>query len=363
MIRYAAISKITAAALLAAALGGCAVELPGSASAPKSPAASNAAEPAPQAQAPAPAHKDAGSGSGGAGSAPAAKPAPAAQAPVQEAPPAQPASAAQDAGAAAKPAPTPATAPTPKPAAAAGAAAAQAGTAPAGSQDRKALSWYYMKKGAGKVPDFPKETRSFPADQKAVWVGTGKKVYLTIDNGGEMGDTELLLKSLRDNKVKANFFISGYNIKKYPEYLKKVVADGHLVANHTMTHRDFNKLTDDEVKQEIADFEKLYKDITGKDVVKYFRFPYGAYNRHLLDVVSGLGYTSVFWSTAMRDWEPREHPDDPLNDILGNLHDGNVILMHQGSKENIEGLDAIIKAVKAKGYEFDTVDHLQAPPR
>ncbi|WP_231571284.1 polysaccharide deacetylase family protein [Gordoniibacillus kamchatkensis] len=158
-------------------------------------------------------------------------------------------------------------------------------------------------------------------------------------------------------------FLAGYNLKKDPAFLKQLVADGHLVANHTMTHRDFNTLSDDEIKKEIADFEKLYKDITGSAVKPFFRFPYGRYNRHVLSLVSDLGYTSVFWSTAMKDWEPRKHPDDPLNDIMANLHDGNVILMHQGSKENIEALDKIIKAIKDKGYEFDTVDHLQAPPR
>ena len=218
-----------------------------------------------------------------------------------------------------------------------------------------------MKKKTGQVPDFPKETKNFTEDQKAVWVGTGKKVYLTIDAGGPLIEVDLMLKSLKENDVKANFFITGNNIKKNPEYLKKVVADGHFVANHTMTHNDFNEMTDDQIRKEITDFEALYKKLTGKEVEKYFRFPYGHYNLHNLNLVSSMGYTSVFWSTAMRDWEPRANgAEDPYNDIMNNLHDGNVILMHQGSLENMQALDRICKEIKKKGYEFGIVSELHS---
>ncbi|TXK86095.1 polysaccharide deacetylase family protein [Paenibacillus sp. N3.4] len=227
--------------------------------------------------------------------------------------------------------------------------------------DRVPYSWYYMKKKTGQVPDFPKETKSFTEDQKAVWVGTGKKVYLTIDAGGPLIEVDLMLKSLKENGVKANFFISGNNIKKNPDYLKKVVADGHFIANHTMTHNDFNEMTDDQIRKEITDFEALYKQLTGKELEKYFRFPFGHYNMHNLSLVSSMGYTSVFWSTAMKDWEPRKNgAEDPYNDIMNNLHDGNVILMHQGSEENMQALDRICKEIKKKGYEFGLVNELES---
>jgi peptidoglycan-N-acetylmuramic acid deacetylase len=227
---------------------------------------------------------------------------------------------------------------------------------PAKAGDLKALSWYYMKQGKGKVPNFPGETKSFTPAQKTVWVGTGKKVYLTFDNGGPMGDTKKLLKALKDNHVKATFFIAGYNLKTHAEFLKQLIADGHLVANHTMSHKDMNKLTDEQVTKEINDFESLYENITGEKMPKYFRFPYGAYSKHLLSLVGDLGYTSVFWSTAMKDWVPRKNgADDAYNDIMNNLHDGNVILMHQGSDDNIAALGRIIEGIKKAGYEFGLV--------
>jgi peptidoglycan-N-acetylmuramic acid deacetylase len=226
--------------------------------------------------------------------------------------------------------------------------------------ERKAVSWYYMKKKKGTVPDFPAETKKLQPDQKAVWVGAGKKVYLTIDVGGELLDADKLLKALKDNGVKATFFVTGYNLKNHPDYIKRLLAEGHVVGNHTITHRDFTTLTDDQVKQEFAEFEKLYKSITGKEPAKLFRFSYGKYSLHLLRLVTDLGYTSYFWSTAMKDWEPRKNgADDAFNDIIGNLHDGNIILMHQASQENIDAMDRILKEIKKEGYEFGLVGELQ----
>jgi peptidoglycan-N-acetylmuramic acid deacetylase len=254
---------------------------------------------------------------------------------------------------------TPKVTPSASPSASPSATAKPAAGAKTAVGENAPLSWYYMKKKTGQVPDFPKETKSYTSDQKALWVGKGKKVYLTIDAGGPLIEVDMMLKALKDNDVKANFFIAGYNIKKNPDYLKRLVNDGHFIANHTMTHKDMTLLTDDQIKSEITDFEKMYKDITGKEVEKYFRFPYGRYSMHDLSLVSGMGYTSVFWSTAMKDWEPRKNgADDPYNDIMNNLHDGNIILMHQGSKENMQALDRIIKAVKKAGYEFGTVNEL-----
>lgn len=228
-----------------------------------------------------------------------------------------------------------------------------------GSASTAAVSWYYSKRKKGEVPGFPKEMQKLTPNQKVAWVGTGKKVYLTFDTGGPLGESDKLLQILKDNEVKAAFFLVGYNVKQYKEFAKKVSDEGHLIGNHTMTHKDMTTLSDDEVKKELNDFARLIQDVTGKEVAPLFRFPYGAYSMHLLDLVSEMGYTSVFWSTAMRDWEPRANgAEDPYNDIMNGLHDGNVILMHQGSKENIEALDRIIKDVKKAGYEFAGLEDL-----
>lgn len=228
--------------------------------------------------------------------------------------------------------------------------------------DKRALSWYYVRKGRGLAPAFPADTKQFGPDRKAIWIGKGKTVYLTIDNGGDMNDPDRWLDVLRENGVKASFFIAGYNLKKHPDFVRRLVAEGHLVANHSMTHRDFTAMTDAQAVAEIEEYARLYRDITGQEIKPYFRFPYGKYSLHLLDVVSELGYTSVFWSLAMRDWEPRAGGwKDAYNDIMSQLHDGCVILMHQGSKDNLEALDRVLKDVRAAGYTFGLVSNIGAP--
>lgn len=215
-----------------------------------------------------------------------------------------------------------------------------------------------MKK-KGQVPGFPNEVKQYTANQKVFWVGEGKKVYLTFDTGGSLGESDKLLQILKDNEVKVTFFLVGYNVKQNKEFTKKVVEEGHLIGNHTMTHKDLTKLTDAEVKAELNGFSDLIKEVTGQPPAALFRFPYGSYSMHLLDMVSEMGYTSVFWSTAMKDWEPQPNgAEDSYNNIMNGLHDGNVILMHQGSQDNIDALDRIIKDVKKAGYEFASLGEL-----
>ncbi len=258
---------------------------------------------------------------------------------------------------AASPSPSAAVTQAPSPSAAAKPAVSAPAAKP--GNDTKAYSWYYMKKKDHQVPGFPGEVKDLSPNKKAVWVGTGKTVYLTFDTGGAMGESDKLLQILKDNDVKVTFFLVGYNVKAYPDFAKKVVEEGHTIGNHTMTHKDMTEISEEAAMKEIDDFAALIKETTGKPVAPVFRFPYGKYSMRLLDKVSEKGYTSVFWSTAMRDWEPRAGgAEEPYNDIMNGLHEGNIILMHQGSEENIEALDRIIKDVKKEGYSFGTLDEL-----
>ncbi|MEO3944137.1 polysaccharide deacetylase family protein [Gorillibacterium sp. CAU 1737] len=219
--------------------------------------------------------------------------------------------------------------------------------------DRAALSWYYLKKGAGIVPGFPKEVKAYGPERKAVYVGAGHKVYLTFDSGGSLDASDEFLAILRKYDVKATFFLVGYNVKKDETFIKKLLQEGHLVANHTMSHPDMTKLTDEEVDKEIQGFEALFQEVTGQPPAKLFRFPYGKYSLHLLEKLTSMGYTSAFWSTAMRDWEPRKNgPEDAYRDVMNGLHDGNIILMHLGSDDNLKALDRILQGIQEQGYTF-----------
>lgn len=326
------------AILFAAALSACSEEqaAPGTTAAASAAPSAQAASTSPAASASVPA-----------ASAATATPAPATSATPAVSPSAAPAS----------PSPSAAVTQAPSPSAAAKPAVSAPAAKP--DSDTKAYSWYYMKKKDHQVPGFPGEVKNLSPNKKAVWVGTGKTVYLTFDTGGPMGESDKLLEILKDNDVKVTFFLVGYNVKAYPDFAKKVVEEGHTIGNHTMTHKDLTEITEEAAMKEIDDFAALIKETTGKPVAPVFRFPYGKYSMRLLDKVSEKGYTSVFWSTAMRDWEPRAGgAEEPYNDIMNGLHEGNIILMHQGSEENIAALDRIIKDVKKEGYAFGTLDEL-----
>ncbi len=222
----------------------------------------------------------------------------------------------------------------------------------------QAQSWYYMKRGKGNVPRFP-ITAWFKTEQHVKWVGQGKKVYLTFDNGADMGDIDRLIAALDNYQVKATFFITGTNMKKHPDEIKRLIADGQMVCNHSYTHHDFTAMTDEQILKELHDTEAVYEEITGEQGPKYFRYPYGKFTSHTLDLIATEGYTTVFWSTAMKDWLPRKNGAiDAYNDVMNNLHDGNVILMHQGSKDNVDALENILKTVIDAGYEFELMDKL-----
>lgn len=223
---------------------------------------------------------------------------------------------------------------------------------------QQAQSWYYIKQGKGNVPRFP-VTAWFEPEQQVRWIGSGKTVYLTFDNGGGMGEIDKLLKAMDEFGVKASFFITGNNILKHPDSIRKLTAAGHLVLNHSMTHRDFTKMDDEAVLQEIRDTQKAIETVTGQKAPKCFRFPFGRFTSRQLDLIAAEGYRTYFWSTAMKDWVKRENgPIDAYNDVINNLHDGNMILMHQASEENTEALDDIIRTILDEGYRFGLVDEL-----
>jgi peptidoglycan-N-acetylmuramic acid deacetylase len=226
---------------------------------------------------------------------------------------------------------------------------------PLDSLSKTPISWYYMKKGAGIIPDFPL-TPPFRPEQNVKWIGSGKTVYLTIDMGADLGDPERWLATMAKHGVKATYFVTGENIRRSPDLIRKLLANGHEVANHSLSHPDFTTLSDEQARAEINDTAALYREVTGKEPIKLFRFPYGKYSDRLLSIISEMGYTSVFWSTAMKDWVPRENGSkDVVRDIMGNLHDGNIILMHQASADNINALDELLQQIKAKGYQFALV--------
>ena len=194
--------------------------------------------------------------------------------------------------------------------------------------------------------------------------GLGKKVlYLTFDAGYENGCTEKILDILKDQQVKAAFFLVGNYMEKNADLVRRMAAEGHIVGNHTMHHYDMSKLTAKEAfSKELTDLENLYKEVTGAPMAKYYRPPQGIYSEENLKMAKELGYRTVFWSLAYVDWNNDSQPtaEAAMSKLLPRTHPGAVVLLHSTSRTNAQILEKLIAAWKAEGYEFGTLGDLFA---
>ena len=197
----------------------------------------------------------------------------------------------------------------------------------------------------------------------AVYVGdTSEKVlYLTFDAGYENGCTEKILDTLKKHDVPAAFFLVGNYIEKNADLVRRMVDEGHIVANHTMHHPDMSKLADqDSFKKELQELEALFQSVTGKEMPKYYRPPQGIYSEDNLKMAKALGYKTVFWSLAYVDWNNDAQPtrEQALGKLLPRTHNGAVVLLHSTSQTNAAILDELLTKWKAMGYRFASIDQL-----
>ena len=225
-------------------------------------------------------------------------------------------------------------------------------------------SWGLSFQNAGKAPAGPTD-QSTLKKYDAVYVGDGKEpvLYLTFDAGYENGHTEKILDTLQKHDVKAAFFLVGNYLQKNADLVRRMVAEGHIVGNHTMTHPDMSAIREKEAFQkELEGLETLFKEVTGKDLPKYYRPPQGIYSEDNLKMAKELGYKTVFWSLAYKDWDNAKQPsaDYALGKLIPRSHNGAVILLHSTSQTNAEVLDQLLTQWKNAGYRFETIDKLFA---
>ena len=129
------------------------------------------------------------------------------------------------------------------------------------------------------------------------------------------------------------------------------------LGNHTVNHKSMPTLTDDKVEEEIMNLHKAIYEKTGYEM-KYIRPPMGEYSERTIAKSNFLGYKTVMWSFAYKDWDEKNQPEIEYAKkmIISNVHNGEVMLLHGNSKTNTEVLDYIIKEIKNMGYEFKSLD-------
>lgn len=188
-----------------------------------------------------------------------------------------------------------------------------------------------------------------------------KVIYLTFDCGYENGNTENILNALKKHNAKATFFLVGHFLESSPELVKKMLADGHAVGNHTYHHPDMSAIsTMESFRKEMEDNAALFKQITGEEMAKYYRPPQGKYSMANLDMAKELGYHTFFWSLAYVDWYEDQQPshEEAFEKLTGRIHPGAIVLLHNTSKTNGEILDELLTKWEEMGYTFQPLSHL-----
>ena len=224
-------------------------------------------------------------------------------------------------------------------------------------------SWYIKRNG--NLPPTP------PSDYQAMKtygvyyindaLGDGeKKIYLTFDAGYENGNIEKILDILDNEGITGAFFVLDHLIIDNTDLVKRMAEHGHLVCNHTKNHKNLALADREVIVADLTALEDIYREYTGYEMAKYFRFPEGKYSENALRCVSEMGYKSIFWSFAYADWDNAKQPapEKAIKKILDNTHNGAIILLHPTSKTNVEILPTLIKSWRDMGYDFGTLDDL-----
>jgi peptidoglycan/xylan/chitin deacetylase (PgdA/CDA1 family) len=191
---------------------------------------------------------------------------------------------------------------------------------------------------------------------------TGRRVALTFDDGPSP-ETPRILDILRDNGIQATFFVCGANAERHPELIRRIVAEGHRLGNHTYSHPHLCLKSRSTIAAEIDRTQMVVEKITGRRPT-LFRPPYGVRWFTLPSVLRQRGLNMVLWSNF-----PREG-NSPARDIvrraLAGLSAGDIILLHDGRKilpdgqngraTTTEALPKIIEGIRRKGYGFTLLE-------
>ena len=191
-----------------------------------------------------------------------------------------------------------------------------------------------------------------------------KVLYLTFDAGYENGNTPAILDALKKHQVPAAFFVVGNYLETSPDLVKRMLSEGHIVANHTYHHPDMSKIASKEdFQRELTSLEEKFQEITGQAMPKYYRPPQGKYSVENLQMAKDLGYRTFFWSLAYVDWYQDRQPskEEAFKKLLGRIHPGAIVLLHSTSSTNAAILDELLTSWEEMGYTFRSIDTLATP--
>jgi len=188
-----------------------------------------------------------------------------------------------------------------------------------------------------------------------VFIGSAENnICLTFDEGYENGYTPQILDTLKEKKVKAVFFITYDYAKRNGDLVKRMIDEGHTVGNHTYNHPSLPTVSEERVKSEIMRLHDYIKEQFGYEMT-LFRAPMGEFSEKTLAITQSLGYKSIFWSFAYRDYGTSAQPENnaAYNRITKAAHSGGIYLLHAVSKTNTEILGDVIDHFREQGYTLE----------
>jgi peptidoglycan/xylan/chitin deacetylase (PgdA/CDA1 family) len=201
--------------------------------------------------------------------------------------------------------------------------------------------------------------RRYQGTEMNTYPTTRRVVLLTFDGGANADGAPSILKTLSRFGVPATFFLTGRWAELYPD-LARAIVRRYPIANHTYDHSQLTGLSTAAVTREITRAQTLIRQVTGRDPIPAFRFPYGATDPRLIGIANQLGYLSVRWSVDTLGWQGtalHRSAASVVQRVLAGLQPGEIVLMHLGSPPDRSTLDAdalptIIREVEKRGYTF-----------
>ena len=196
-----------------------------------------------------------------------------------------------------------------------------------------------------------------------------KVVALTFDAGGNPDGLPAILDCLADEGVRGTFFLTGQWAAANPDGVAAIVAAGHRIGNHSVSHPHLPALSDEEIRTEVQGAEQTIR-AAGADPRPLFRFPFGDRDDRTIAAVNDLGYVAVRWTVDTLGWQGTSQggtAQTVIDRAVGALQPGEIVLMHVGSNPDdgttfdADALAGMIAGMRAQGYGFVTLDALVAP--
>lgn len=184
-----------------------------------------------------------------------------------------------------------------------------------------------------------------------------KCIALTFDDG-PVGHTGRLLDTLAEHGVKATFFVIGRNVAASPGLVRRQVAEGHVVGNHSYTHANLGQASAAAVRAEIGRTQSAVEAAAGVRP-ELFRPPYGATGPAVTAVARGHRLPQILWSLDTRDWLDRDAGVIERRVIRG-ARAGQIVLLHDLQATTVQAVPAILRGLTAEGFSFVTVPELFA---